>query len=101
MLKAAGLTWTEILNQQSESDWVVPQASQRSQEIDRYMSTTLWKMFTHKDKRRAEWIYANAATFDFALSLMHGVTRWGGLTPKQAHAVDRCIQRSHSYANNY
>jgi len=49
--------------------------------------------FARKHPVEAEWINRNSKSFDFARSMMEGVVRFGGLTPNQIGAIQRCLER--------
>jgi len=104
MIKAAKMTWTEILGATPPQPTQNPrrakpqreQASDPSQRGDRN-----WDHFSTVDPEIAEWIERSRGHFEFAESLYHGIRKYGTLTDRQRVAAERCIERDRQYEEEH
>jgi hypothetical protein len=70
-------------------------AANRERAADRKVAAaaTAWDDFAAAQPVAAAWIVAKAPTFDFAAKLQEAVARFGSLTEGQLAAVQRCVDR--------
>lgn len=90
MLQAAGKTWADV----RVSVRVTPAAAtERRPGPPPGTAESKWRAFTDEEPELANWLESQRGSFPFAQSLYEAVGRWGHLTPNQAAAVERGIER--------